>query len=370
MTNNDTYCPLLFRELAVRPNGELTPCCRTNPIPGESAANINRAWTSEYMEDLRNQSLSNTPIPQCQRCYLEEKHGRKSLREYSIAQYGYPTDRVLKGIHLSLSNVCNIKCRHCGHHSSSKWHSDAVKMGMTNDKSALITSNFNLQSLDLNKIDRLQFYGGEPFLHHEELYEILSFKKSHGTLHTLDLALGTNGTTSMPEPLLELIAQAKKVWFSFSIDAVEDFAEYFRSGTDWKFLIENINLARQIFGSKTNVTIASNTTITIYNINVLKQIENYLTATWPWLQQNKTALALPKIQNARNLPNKFKEIVKSRHNSNSKWDRYTCNLLDEQPVESFDNFIKWHKKLDDVRNEKLEDYNPELASWIEEFLAA
>jgi hypothetical protein len=148
---------------------------------------------------------------------------------------------------------------------------------------------------------------------------------------------------------------------------VEEFAEYFRDGTDWQFVVENINYVREIYKSKTNVQIGSNTTINIYNINVLKYTEEYLRSHWPWLQQIKTTLTGPKIQSARNLPDQCKTIVMSRHQTDSKWDKYTRNFLGDKPVEKFENFITWHKKLDAVRNQKLADSNPELAEWIETY---
>lgn len=366
LESSKTYCAFLFREISIRPNGQLTPCCRTLPIPGESANNIKRAWNSEYMNNLRQMSLNNVPIDQCSLCYLDEKHGKKSMRQDGLRNYGTPLTPELKGLHLSLSNLCNIKCRHCGHHSSSKWYSDAEKMQMPVENTALLSSNFNFHSVDLNKINTMHFYGGEPFLHHEELTEILEFKKTHGTLETLYIAIGTNGTTHMPTKLLNLIAQAGRVWFAFSIDAIGAFGEYFRSGTKWDFVKENINIARDKFKNKPNIKIGSKTTITIYNINVLKDVENFLYENWPFIIQQKTALSWPRPLSATNLPEAYKNIIRTRHQTDSYWDRYTLNLLNEKPRDTFHNFIEWHKKLDNIRNENLENCNPELADWIKE----
>ena len=367
MPISKTYCPLLFRELTVRSNGDVSPCCRTPPIPNESANNIQKALNSDYMNNLRYQSLNDIPISQCNRCYQEEKHGKKSMRQYSIDNYKFPTDISLRGLHVSLSNLCNIKCRHCGHGSSSKWYSDAVKMKKNIGEHALISSNFDFRSFDFETVDRLLFYGGEPFLHHKELYEILDFRLGNNTLNKLSISLSTNGTTDLPEKLLDLMSKAKSLYFAFSIDGVGKFAEYFRSDTDWNKVENNIELVRHKFKNCTNIKLAAQTTINMYNINMLLDIENYLSKKWPWLYQQKYALSVPEMLNPRNLPAEFKKIVSDRHNKNTYWDNYIVNLLSEPSAESFDNFIKWHKKLDSIRNEKLEDFNPELASWIETY---
>ena len=79
------------------------------------------------MQDLRQRLLSNQTEKGCQICHLNDSNG--SMRAHYNRKYGYVTEPKLKWLDLSIGNHCNLKCRMCSSHNSTKWIADESAMG-------------------------------------------------------------------------------------------------------------------------------------------------------------------------------------------------------------------------------------------------
>jgi len=136
------YCPLLWNHLHINTTGDVQPCCMA-PF-GTSLGNINEKsfdeiWNGDLMKDARQRLLKDLPLDTCKGCYEKEQSSNWSLRKASIMKYHESVIPLLETTHpdggsydskpiywdIRFSNICNMRCRMCGHVSSSKWLNDA-----------------------------------------------------------------------------------------------------------------------------------------------------------------------------------------------------------------------------------------------------
>ena len=90
---SNTFCPLPFTHLYIRPNGEYQPCCRF--AHGRSVEKIHDydsldsvLKNSKQLEKLRQQMLAGQYVPGCKSCYLEEESSGESMRTGEIERWG------------------------------------------------------------------------------------------------------------------------------------------------------------------------------------------------------------------------------------------------------------------------------------------
>ena len=83
---SDTFCVLPWMHLATNASGQLRVCC--NSTPGKNLilrdngtayrvndTDIESAWDSKTLRDLRTQMLDGTKAEICKRCWREEDAG-------------------------------------------------------------------------------------------------------------------------------------------------------------------------------------------------------------------------------------------------------------------------------------------------------
>jgi hypothetical protein len=88
---------------------------------------------------MRSNMIQDKKDKRCWQCYENDKVGIRSHRKIYNKQYIHKLDWVLNTLKngmapdskpiywdIRISNLCNFKCRICGHHSSSKWYDKAI----------------------------------------------------------------------------------------------------------------------------------------------------------------------------------------------------------------------------------------------------
>lgn len=303
MTLPSTICMLPWISIETSPMGTTRPCCMAHDeITDENGrkydlneTNIETAYRSQYMQDLRQQFRRGEKPKTCSRCWEEEAAGRDSKRIHSQVRLKHLYNQVdwandnpdqLWFVDLKLGNICNLKCRICGSWSSSSWAAEELAyMPADFDKKSHIaytwlkagawprkTETFwdNMRSL-LPNIKYFEFTGGEPWMIQEH-WDLLKFAADNGYSRHIDIHYNTNATQQLGEHTA-VWSKFGRVDIAFSIDNVGDRFEYERYGANWELankIIDDVHFAKEV--DTPNITTQLCFTINIQNVYYLDEL--------------------------------------------------------------------------------------------------
>lgn len=302
MTLPSTICMLPWVSIEASPMGTTRPCCMAydeiTDITGKkydlNETNLEVAYHSEYMQDLRRQFRRGEKPATCNRCWEEESAGRDSKRIHSQVRLKELYQHVdwqnddpdqLWFIDLKLGNICNLKCRICGSWSSSKWAEEELaympedfnkkehiaytwlKQGAWPRKTKTFWDN--MREL-LPNIKYFEFTGGEPWMIQEH-FDLLQYAVDQGYSKNIDIHYNTNVSQWPKNPLIW--KEFGRVDIAFSVDNVGNKFEYERYGTDWEEankIIDATHILKET--SLPNITTQLCFTINIQNVYYLDDL--------------------------------------------------------------------------------------------------
>lgn len=298
----NTICMLPWISIEASPMGTVRPCCMAHEEIVDDAGkkydlnetDLDTAYRSQYMQQLRQQFRRGDKPATCQRCWDEEAAGRDSKRIHSQVRlkelykqvdWQNDTPDQLWFVDLKLGNICNLKCRICGSWSSSKWAEEEMKYLPDHvDKKSHIaytwlkqgawprkTQTFwdNMRQL-LPNIKYFEFTGGEPWMIQEH-FDLLQFAVDTGESHHIDIHYNTNAT-QYPDEHLELWSHFGRVDIAFSVDNVGDRFGYERYGADWNIANDIIDRVHAAKSHMPNITTQLCFTINIQNVYYLDEL--------------------------------------------------------------------------------------------------
>lgn len=225
--------------------------------------------------------MSNNQQPsECHRCWEKEKINAVSRRQELSDQYGFDSvndDLELLSIDINVTWACNLACVMCSPRWSSTW---ATELGTNKEQLANLgklgnTKNSFVDRLDISKVQRLHFNGGEPLINHNHV-NILEKFNQRGSLSTVAVSYNTNGTVYPSDDVVKLWSQTKFVKLLFSIDATGAAFEYIRYPATWLQVQQNIQRLRKEMPS--NVMFGVNVTVGGYNLLELKNVSEWFDA--------------------------------------------------------------------------------------------
>lgn len=261
---SQTYCPFLWMHSHVAVDGKVKTCCTGGTLGNVNSDSLENIWNGETMKRMRLQMLNNEKPTECSHCWnLEDNWGIPSYRIETVRDWGHTIDPIndtlpdgsvkemkLQFIDFRFNNLCNFKCRTCYPNESSSIAAEQVKhiksdipITVVNDQGAILYEEIKKQYKHVKKI---YFAGGEPAMQKEHflvLKDLIELDKAKD----ITLLYSTNGS-KLKTPfgdLIELWKPFKKVLLAFSIDGYGKAAEYWRSGTDWQTVENNIRTTRQ-----------------------------------------------------------------------------------------------------------------------------
>lgn len=265
LTKSKTFCMYPWIHLHAYPTGESYPCCHAEMAAGPTGNcrnnTLEEIWNSPKHRTLRTNMLSETPSPACTRCYEQEKSGFFSGRQSANKHHGHHINRIhrteddgtfdefqMTYWDIRFSNLCNIKCRSCGHIFSSQWYQDQVKLAGGDWKSRHKALNYAgrtetdmWEQLEphLDYVEQIYFAGGEPLLM-EEHYHILDELAKRGRFD-VRLIYNTNFTHMdlKGKSVFEYWKQFKSVAVGASLDGSYERGEYIRKGIKWNQIEAN-----------------------------------------------------------------------------------------------------------------------------------
>ena len=360
---------------------------------------IEEIWNSDYMKGIRVQMLNGEEPNMCRRCFESERssnfstrinHNRyfeEKLKEIpNITKPDGHVDKVdLRYWDFRFSNLCNYKCRTCGPEFSSSWIPDAKDMGwvsynetkkVLNIESVDESRNVDFLKKYVDVVEKVYFAGGEPLLmdEHWQILDMLDQAEKYDVVITYNTNLSVLKYKN--KNVIDYWKKwGKKVWLWPSIDEIDERAELIRSGTNWKNVEENLKAVSQIgIHCKPGITVSNMNVHRIpeiihrlVDIGVVNEHDEY------WQNFSFNVVEYNPQFHVSALSDYVREKIKEKLNRfiidyNSKYNVDINNKflhlfwhLDKPHNESNkENFVRYTKKLDLIRNEKLVEVIPEL----------
>jgi len=401
LTKSKTFCMYPWIHLHAYPNGEAYPCCHAEmkyPIGNAKVNTLKEIWNSPAQRQLRLDMSNETPNPVCNRCYEQEDSGFFSGRRSANKHHGHLIDRVhdtqadgtldkfeMTYWDIRFSNLCNLKCRSCGHIFSSQWYQDQVKLAgpewkerntVLNYAGRTETDMWTQLEPHLDYVEQIYFAGGEPLLM-EEHYQILEELLKRGRTD-VRLIYNTNFTHTdlKGRSVFEYWKQFKSVAVGASLDGMDARGEYIRKGTDWAVVEQN---RRDMLATCPQVDFYISPTLSIMNARHLPDFHR------DWVEKglicaqdlNVNILQHPAHYRIDIAPAEYKEELSTLYLNHIMWLRDQGDSLGRatQGFESAIAFMNatdntqlidtfWRKthELDSIRNENILNSIPELAA--------
>jgi len=392
LKESKTFCIYPWIHLHAYPTGEVYPCCHAEMKPGIVGNcrknTLEEIWKDTPMEQLRADMLSETPNAACTRCYEQEESGFFSGRKSANKHHGHhikklettPFEMIYWDIRFS--NLCNLKCRSCGHIFSSQWYQDQAKLvgGDWKDRNTVLnyagrteTDMWEQLEPHLDYVEQIYFAGGEPLLmeeHYRILDELVRRKR-----FDVRLIYNTNFTHTdlKGRSVFEYWSQFRSVAVGASLDASGARGEYIRKGTDWAVVEQN---RRDMIKICPEVDFYISPTLSIMNALHLPDFHR------DWVEQgllkpqdlNVNILQDPIYYRIDIAPAEYKQQIQHKLEQHIEWLR-PQDQLSRATVgfESAINFMMqtdnthlldtfWRKtyELDSIRNENIMNIIPEL----------
>jgi len=399
LTESKTFCMYPWIHLHAWPTGQAHPCCHSEPagqIGNSQTQSLKQIWNSDKMKQLRVDMLTETPnASTCNRCYEQEDSGFFTGRQSANKHHGHLISRVDKtepnGHYedfemtywdIRFSNLCNLRCRSCGHIFSSQWYQDQVKLaGPEWGKTHKVLNYAGRHETDIweqliehiDYVEQIYFAGGEPLMM-EEHYLILEELERRGRFD-VKLIYNTNFTQIKlkDRTVFDYWKKFDSVAVGASLDAMGPRGEYIRKGTNWAIVEAN---RRQMLELCPKVDFYISPTLSIMNALHLPEFHR------DWVEKgllkpqdlNINILQDPPFYRIDIAPVEYKEKIQAKFETHLEWLR-PLDHLSRATVgfESAINFMNatdntqlidtfWRKthELDSIRNETMLDIIPEL----------
>jgi sulfatase maturation enzyme AslB (radical SAM superfamily) len=375
---NKSFC--IYPWVNFSNNGkELTLCSRA--LKGVTVTDKVLDWSTDTnYGEIRTKMLQGERLPDhCGVCYGYEDAGIESYRQFETIDWVTQLDlENVDDLHqldrphfyeMHIGNHCNIKCRGCEPAFSAPIGKELKKFNIVSPTELRwAPSTASIDQIDIDTLDKktsVYFQGGEPTI----MPEVLDFMKRCIAKNKTDffLTMCTNGV-KLSEEFLDVISNFSNTNFSISLDGYSKINDYWRSGTNWNKVIQNVHRLQS-----QGHAISVNTVPGIYNVTNLHLLFEFLdrefALTSIYLQVN----TLP-WQSALNHPLKemvVESMVKcmqtSVYHSNGKscksgidsiYNHYINDPVCD--IKNLRDFFLYNDQLDLARGTKLIDFIPEL----------
>ncbi|MBY0553282.1 twitch domain-containing radical SAM protein [bacterium] len=320
----------------------------------------------------------------------------------------------IKFLELKPGNLCNLKCRMCNQFDSSKYAAELKEIGArfnttTETSQARLFDDssfeydFNLEKMAdwsknadiwksfekiLSQVEILSFAGGEPSLI-EEVYTSLKFCVDNGYAKNIRVYFASNFTQNL-DRFAQLAKHFERFDFIASIDGHGDTQEYIRFPSKWPTIEKNFYLINEYSRNFSSINLMINLTLNLYNILSFTELLNWLEA--PRLKHglkedpfNLNILMFPEYLSVDLLPNSLRQdvISKVRSYMESSWIckarphiysrlEQLNNMLAVRVDETAQDYTKkltqfwvYTKILDQIRSQKITEFEPPLVAAIE-----
>lgn len=392
LTESKTFCIYPWIHLHAYPTGEAYPCCHAEmayPVGNCKSQTLQEIWSAPPMQRLRDDMLHERENPACGRCYEQEQSGFFSGRKSANKHHGHHIHKLesnpfeMTYWDIRFSNLCNLRCRSCGHIFSSSWYQDQAQLADSEWKKHNRVMNFaGRTEIDMwqqlvphfDHVEQIYFAGGEPLMM-EEHYLILEELERRGRFD-VRLIYNTNFTHTRlkDRSVFDYWRKFESVAVGASLDAMGERAEYIRKGSEWRVIEQN---RRSMLDICPDVDFYISPTLSILNAYHLPDFHRAWTEAELIGAQdlNVNILQDPAHYRIDIAPHEYKTKLETRYREHISWLQQQGDVLGRatQGFKSAINFMHatdnthlidqfWRKThvLDGLRGEHLLDVLPEL----------
>ena len=385
---NENTCPAFFLDATIDPAGAYSPCTAL----GGGAFNFGTqsfkvTWLDPKLEDVRQRSINNEKLKMCQRCWTEEEYGHTSERQYLKQDSGdidYTDPLYYKSgprhLNIKVSNICNLRCRTCQSRDSYLYHLEGEyyekKNNIRNTPYTIekFKKHFTDSQLDelyefSGNLERIELYGGEPFLDDQIPKYLLRLIES-GNSRNIDLSVSTNCTHKLDDKWRTILTNFKNVIINVSVDGIGKRFTYMRHPGDWATAEKNIKSFFDLASTHHNVNVVPVCTVSAINVWYIQEVFEYFG------QYNVDPFLILVQWPSYYCVNVFPDMVKShietrlKEYTNNKFDAiiklmYTePKTLSTRAASPWDEFKFWTKEKDEYRKENFIETFPGIGEII------
>ena len=391
---NNTFCYYPFNQITLKrwnENGELlstSPCCmmtndnRNDLIYSDTLKNQTplEIFNSDKFQELRIDLENGIRNKNCNICWNKEDNNIESHR---LNSDGF-NENNLVSVDVTLSNLCNLRCRMCQPSNSHSLRKDYMKMKSLNllndfrkttktyyvseeeivlDNTKSYQYKWLLENTD--KIKLIRASGGEPFYDKKMLAWLQKFIDNGHSKDTI-LEFHTNATQFLNQDVIDININFKSVRHIFSIDGVDQTYEIIRHHK-FDLLEESIdNFLKKCHNIE---TIQISLVLSVFNLFNIKKWEEWIKLFFNNIKYRINIDPVYPTQRGisiKRLPVHILEQAKN-HSDNIQFR----NLIDEAIVNNIENaelLIKEVEILDTVRDQNYNEYLDEsIIEWIESY---
>jgi MoaA/NifB/PqqE/SkfB family radical SAM enzyme len=289
-------CSAPFSSIMIDTNKGVKPCCNwSGKFWGNLKDNtITEIKNTEFVKKVQQDMIDGVWNEGCIRCKEREEQVGSSVRQHVYNKVSANYEEKILYLEYNSTNTCNLACVPCSPSWSSHWLEFKKRHGWTEWKNnnnsfppqtilpieMKVAKNF-IDQVDLSEIQTVWLKGGEPFLNKENILLFEHLDKI-GVLPNVKVWLTTNGTV-YNDDLLDLLAKAKNVSITVSIDGPGELNRYIRwSDTNHEISnSENLIKTSQYILNRLPNLIDYNNTCSVQVLNIFK-----LKETWDWWHTN------------------------------------------------------------------------------------
>lgn len=230
----------------------IRPCSIIGQFGGESVIDndLIKSFNHPQWQQLRKHFLTESchTIEACKTCSLAEISNNDSPRKLNniyfvehlktdiishvknIKDNNYQADKIIT-LDYAPSNYCNFECVMCSGGVSSTRNTFEIKFqGKKHQQRVKFSHGTDFYQL-LDNVEILNLCGGEPLLQ-TEVHKLIDYLIEHDLAKNMTISLLTNAS-KYPEKLIDKFQQFKNVFYTISIDGVDNVIEYQRRGCKW-----------------------------------------------------------------------------------------------------------------------------------------
>ena len=364
----------------VSTNGSTYPCCLYwADAPADS--HFSDFFKSQFMDNIR-QKMTDHDLPKpCMRCHANDMLGTKSSRQVAqnlsdFLKIDLNSPPLLVSHGVNLSNVCNLACRTCNSSRSTRWIADELVLG--EKPAGVLKSGWHLTPEQAAVVRNIEFLGGEPLLHQEEIKNCLQLIKEVGCIETLFISLTSNCTVPLQDELVELASQCEAFHVGCSVDGYEKLNDYIRWPSRWADVVKNLDAIADMASKNNKITFAVYITISLHNINSFMDVVTWLKDRYDLNLTKRVQLIFARNQdyfNATNLNDDIKSYIHSilqpyieSGTELARFAKAAAGYLHEPCAltqsEFKNRYVNKSIALDRLRGIAFEDVNPDMAHMI------
>jgi len=379
VTNNKSFCVFPFVQLYTFSNGTAV-CCRSSEII--TKIQDLQDWQNDPgYQQIRSKMIAGEPVPKhCDFCYRQEAKGITSPRQVEATEWMQrlnidSLDELLKlkkpaYYDIRPSNKCNLMCRMCNPDDSHLIAQEYNKIGIVyheNQRHMDAPKHFiDFNIVDLDSVEKLSVAGGEPSI----MIEFYKFLEKCLAVGRTDFEISiTTNANRFNNKFKSLIEKFPNVSLIVSIDGYQDLNHYIRYPSQWNNIIENMRYLQQ-----QKILFSTHTTISIYNVNSLHLLLEFLDREFPGVIADWDFVENPKILLPFLFPDAQSVVESLQAVTRTNCYKNAAQIFQERidscleyfskhhvvQTDQLQQFFSFNDKLDQSRSMRLSDYVPVL----------